>query len=87
MKFLVKFEPTNKRVNPRGASILHGATIPIEITEEIATANIKDLLPDAFKQYIEEITSVTVNGKEYVNTTFPITQGGFIVLKVTMPTA
>ncbi len=83
------FEPVNKRENKRGMSILHGATVPIQLSEEDATAEgIKQLLPEAFKPYIEEIISVTIDGKEYdSNTSFveAITKGGFITLKVKMP--
>lgn len=89
MKFLVTFDPVNKRENKRGMSVLHGATVPIEISEEDATAKgIEKLLPDVFKSYIEEIISITIAGKEYdSNTSFAeaITKGGFIKLKVKMP--
>ena len=82
------FDPVNKRENSRGMSVLHGATVPIELSEEDATAKgIEKLLPDVFKSYIEEIISVTINGKEYdSNTSFleAITKGGFITLKVKM---
>ncbi len=91
MKFLVTFEPTNKRENHRGFTALHGATVPIDLTEETASANgIQTLLPEAFKQYIEEIISVKIDGKTYdSNTTFAeaVTKGGFIIAKVKMPAA
>ena len=88
MKFLVTFEPTNKRENSRGMTVLHGATVPIDLTEDASAKGIQTLLPEVFKSYIEEIISVTIAGKEYdSNTSFAeaIQKGGFIRLKVKMP--
>ncbi len=89
MKFLVTFEPANKRENSRGMSVLHGATVPIDLTEEHASAKgIQPLLPEVFKTYIEDIMRVTIAGKDYdSNTSFAeaVKEGGFIRLKVKMP--
>ena len=89
MKFLVKFEPTNINENRRAMSKLYGATVSIDLTAETASATgIKTVLPDIFKPHIEEIISVTIDGKTYdSNTTFTegVTKGGFIILKVKMP--
>ncbi len=83
------FEPINKRENKRGMTVLQGASVPIDLADETASAKgIETVLPEVFKQYIQEIISVTIGGKEYDSTTTfteAIKKGGFITLKVKMP--